>query len=138
MAARDRGQRPQAPTGKLREPARPPGYDDETPKFCLHYLRSDFDVHALSAQGQSAFAKTLQKLSGLRWKQLITAPRHGVGTEFIPASQVKAPIPAPFRDRDRFLVFRYDGLLPMAGVRVEAVFHVLWIEPEFDRLYDHG
>jgi hypothetical protein len=26
----------------------------------------------------------------------------------------------------------------MAGVRVDAVLHVLWIEPEFNKLYDHG
>lgn len=34
-------------------------------------------------------------------------------------------------------VFRFDGLLPMAGVRVEDVHHVLWAEAAFGRLYDH-
>lgn len=36
------------------------------------------------------------------------------------------------------MVFRYDGKLHMAGVRVRDVYHVLWIEPEFNSLYDHG
>ena len=31
------------------------------------------------------------------------------------------------------MVFRYDGRLPMAGVRVHDVFHMLWIEPELNR-----
>jgi hypothetical protein len=35
-------------------------------------------------------------------------------------------------------MFRYDGRLPMGGIRVRDIYHVLWIEPEFGRLYDHG
>jgi hypothetical protein len=135
---RNRGQRPQAASGTLSQPSAPPNYDNETPKFCLNFLRSGFDVHALDAAGQAAFAKTLQKLASSRWKDLITAPRHGQGTELIPAGQIRAPIPTQFQGEEKFMVFRYDGKLPMAGVRVRDVFHVLWIEPEFGRLYDHG
>jgi hypothetical protein len=135
---KNRGNRPTPSRERLAEPVDPPNYNDETPKFCLNFLRDDFDVHALSAQHQAAFAKTLQKLASSRWKDLLVAPRHGQGTEFIPAGQLKAPIPARFQDEQRFMVFRYDGRLPMAGVRVRDVYHVLWLEPEFGRLYDHG
>lgn len=133
-----KGNKPPRPTGRVPEAPAPLNHDDETPKFCLHFLRYDFDVHALTPQGQSALAKTLQKLSRSKWKELITAPRHGQGTEFIPAASIKPGIPPRFQDRDKFLVFRYDGNLPMAGIRVNDVYHVLWIEPEFNRLYDHG
>jgi hypothetical protein len=132
-----RGRKPPRTTGRVPEAPPPRNYDDETPKFCLHFLQAGFDVQALSTQGQAAFAKTLQKLAVSKWKDLITAPRHGQGTEFIPAAAIKAPMPLRFQDRDRFLVFRYDGLLPMAGVRVNDVYHVVWIEPEFNLLYDH-
>ena len=137
MAKKDRGRRPPAarriplPAPEVRN------YDNETPKFCLHHVVREFDVTALSAQRQAAFARTLQRLAARRWVDLITAPRHGTGSEFIPAAQIKASIPARFQDRERFLVFRYDGRLPMAGARVDDVYHVLWIEPEFNRLYDH-
>ena len=50
----------------------PPNYNDETPKFCLHYARNGF-----TAQQQASFAKTLQKLAVSKWKDLITADRHG-------------------------------------------------------------
>jgi hypothetical protein len=120
------------------KPAKPVNYDDETPKFCLHFLRGDFDVHALDAAGQAAFAKALRKLSESQWKQLIVAPRHGHGSERIPREQIKAPIPPRFQDQDKFLGFRYSGLHPMAGVRVDDVYHVLWIERQFGELYDHG
>ena len=135
---KNRGKRPQPAKGGFPEPAVPPDYDDVSPKFCLNFLRDGFDVQALDAQGQAAFAKTLQKLASSKWKDLITAPRHGQGTEHIPASQIKAPIPPQFEDQEKFMVFRYDGKLPMAGVRVRDVFHVLWIEPEYGRLYDHS
>jgi hypothetical protein len=59
---RDRGKRPLASRQAFPEPNPPPNHDDQSPKFCLHFLRSDFDVQALDAQGQAAFAKTLQKL----------------------------------------------------------------------------
>jgi hypothetical protein len=135
---KNRGTRPQSAKGAFPEPAAPPDYDAESPKFCLNFLRDGFDVHALGQEGQAAFAKSLQKLASLKWKELITAPRHGCGTEFIPATQIKARIPPQFEDQERFMVFRYDGMLPMAGVRVRDVYHVLWIEPKFGQLYDHG
>ena len=36
------------------------------------------------------------------------------------------------------MVLRYDGFRPMAGVRTADTFHVIWIELEFGRLYDHA
>jgi len=138
MAKKDRGKRPRVPTGKLREPTEPRSYDSETPKFCLHYLRAGFDVHALDAQRQIAFAKTMQRLCGLTWRQIKLADRHGSGSELIEPRCIKAPIPVPFQDAPKFLVLRYAGLRPMAGVRVDDVYHVLWIEPEFNQLYDHS
>lgn len=52
-------------------------------------------------------------------------------------TQIKAPIPPKFQDADKFVAFRYQGKLPMAGIRINDVYHVLWIEPEFNQLYDH-
>jgi hypothetical protein len=133
-----RGQRPPVPTGKVPESPAPVSTDNETPKFCLHYLARDFDVSALTTAQQAALAKTLQKLSGFRWRELIMGPRHSHGMEHMPISQIRVSLPPKFQDRDKVTVFRYDGNLPMAGVRVRDVFHLLWIEPSFGKLYDHG
>jgi hypothetical protein len=138
MARKNRGNRPSVPQATFGEPLKPASHNDDPPSFCLRFLQRDFDVHALNAPGQAAFAKTLQKLSASQWKNLVMASRHGQGTECIPRSQIKAPVPPAFQDQDKFLVFRYNGMLSMGGVRVDSVFHVLWIEPGFGRLYDHG
>ena len=137
--SKNHGRRPQSLQAPYTASKRPShDNNEEPPKFCLHFLRKDFDVHALNTDGQASFAKTLQKLSTSRWKELVLAQRHGQGTELIPREQIKATIPPQFADQDKFLVFRYHGKRPMAGVRTGPVFHVLWIEPEFGKLYDHS
>jgi len=35
------------------------------------------------------------------------------------------------------MAFRYMGKLPMLGVRVREVFHLLWVERQFGDVYDH-
>jgi hypothetical protein len=138
MPKKGRGQKPPRPAGTLRQPADPPNYDGETPKFCLHHICNGFDVHAVGADQQAAFAKTLQKLASSTWKELLQAPRHGQGFEYVPAAQIKAPIPPHFQGESRFMMFRYHGKLPMGGIRIRDVYHVLWIERAFGELYHHG
>ena len=117
----------------------PPDYDDSTPKFCLHHLQSGFQVSdLLDKDQQSDFALALEKRRSLTWHQLMTAPRLGLGYELMPAREIIPPIPPFFEDAGRFHVFRYCGKLPMAGVRVNDVFHIVWIEAKFGDLYDHG
>jgi hypothetical protein len=135
---KSRGDRPVASKASFAAKETLTSHDDETPKFCLHFVAPGFDVHALDVEKQAALAKTLQKLSASRWKDLKLAPRRGQGSELIPASQIKASIPPQFQDEPKFMVFRYCGKLPMAGIRIRDVYHVIWIEPEYGRLYSHG
>ncbi len=74
----------------------------------------------------------------MRWIDIKQADRHALGTELLPIDKIRYRIPAPFEDHDRVMVFRYSGNLPMVGVRVREVFHVLWIEDAFGNVYDHG
>ncbi len=55
----------------------------------------------------------------------------------MPKDSITEKIPVRFQDVDRFLVFRYLGKLPMVGVRVRDVLHILWIAPDFRRIYQH-
>lgn len=137
---RDRGRRPTA--GGDQPPVRiPPTLEDHSaghPKFCLRFLQRGFDVTNLDRDRRADLALTLQQRSSMTWTQLHQAGRHGQGYELIPRQRLSAPIPAAFEDRDRFHVFRYSGKLPMAGVWSGDVFHIVWIEAQFNDLYDHG
>jgi hypothetical protein len=95
-------------------------------------------VESLPKERRAAFALSLQKRAQLTWQQIMMADKYGLGTEKLPAASIKASIPAKYQDAKEFLVMRYDGFRPMAGVRSNDVFHVLWIENEFGDLYNHG
>jgi hypothetical protein len=136
--SKSRGTPPLPARGTLADPEPPADYSTGSPKFCLHHAHPDFDVAALDAKGAAAFARTLQRLARMSWGDLMLAPRHGIGTELVPAAIIKPSVPQRFRDRKKFMVFRYDGKLPMAGIRAGDVFHIIWIEPAFNKLYDHG
>lgn len=84
------------------------------------------------------FALTLQQRSSLTWAELQQTRRHGQGFEMLDRAKFRGGIPAVFQDQSRFMVFRYSGRLPMAGVRSGDVFHVIWIEASFGQLYNHG
>jgi hypothetical protein len=113
-------------------------HEKSTPRFCLRHLVNGFGVSALETSGRAAFAVALEKRAQMTWQEIKQAPKHGLGTEMIPAAQIKASIPTQFSDSERFMVFRYDGKLPMGGVRAGDTFHVLWLEPTFGALYNHG
>lgn len=119
---------------------KPPNYDEKTPIFCLAHLHSDFDLKtsALDKDQKSGFADTLQSLASLTWSQIKRAPRHGLGFEKIPVKSLQMTLPAAFVDEEEVLVFRYHKKHPMAGVRVQATFHILALERAFGDLYDHG
>ncbi|MEB4208742.1 hypothetical protein [Mycobacterium sp. 94-17] len=114
-------------------------YQESTPVFCLHHLHNGYDVKALEDKdAQAQLALAMHKCAQLQWKQIHQTGRKASGTEMIPADQIKAPIPPKFADQDKFMAFRYNGKLPMVGVRINDVFHVLWVERQFGDVYDHG
>ncbi len=80
----------------------------------------------------------MQNRAGMTWKEISLAPRHGLGIEHLPVSEIRAPLPPAFEGHEKVMVMRYNGKLPMAGIRVRDVFHILWIERQFGELYDHG
>ena len=141
---RDRNDRQKASkpslTAKGLQPLSPPrDYQQSTPVFCLHHLQSDFDVKALQDKdSQAQLAITMHRCAQMRWIDIHQAARHGAGTESIPADQIRAPIPPKFAGQEKFTAFRYRGKLPMVGVRINDVFHVLWVERQYGDVYDHG
>jgi hypothetical protein len=104
----------------------------------LHHLHREYDVKALADKdAQAQLALTMHKCAQMQWKQIHQTGRQASGTEWIPADQIKAPIPSKFADQDRFMAFRYNGKLPMVGVRINDVFHLLWVERQYGDVYDH-
>lgn len=118
----------------------PPNWDKEHPVFCLRHVHRDHDLKNADFQiaSKAAFAVRLQTLASMTWNDIRLADRHGYGSEKLPVDDLSISLPSSFEDEDHVTVLRYDGLLPMVGVRRQSTFHILAIERQFGELYDHG
>jgi len=134
-----RGKAPKQVSGTVADvPSEPSDYNKRTPVFCLHHLQKDFDVSSLSKEQQADFALSLEMRAKMTWQDIIQSGRHKLGREQLPSTAIRARIPTAFQDADKFMVLRYNGKVPMVGVRANEVFHVIWIAKNFNELYDHG
>ena len=86
---------------------------------------------------RAEFLEKWHRRSVLTWKELTRHPKHGLGSEFIPATAIKPDIPQPFQDVSRFRVYRHKGNLPFVGWKDREVFYVIWIENTYGKLYSH-
>src|SRR3989344_959669 len=108
------------------------------PIFSLEHLQPTHCVSVIADRSERGlFMDALFTLSRMTWSQINSAPRHGLGTEKMPSTQIKAKIPSCVTEDVNLLVFRWKGKLPFIGFRDGRGLHILWIEQQFGDLYDH-
>lgn len=107
------------------------------PIFSLVHMQNGYALDGCNQKEKAAFADTLYRLSRLTWREIQTAPRHGLGSEPITRTAIKAGIPAVITINVPIIALRWYGKAPMVGFRDGAVFHVVWLDRDFT-LYDHG
>lgn len=104
----------------------------------FRYLQKGWGFDELSAEQCQQFLCKWQKRSTMTWLELSQIGRHGLGSEKLVKSKFTPDIPKQFEDQDKFTIFRHQENLPMAGVKVEDVYYVIWIEKKYNELYKHG
>lgn len=114
--------------------------DDEAHiTFSLRYVQKGFCFEDCDDQEKLDFAKTIFKRKDLSWREIRSAPRHGLGSEKIAKKSIRPPIPEnkiPLGTTD-FIALRFSSKKPMVGYRLGHTFYILWFDPKFE-LYDHG
>lgn len=112
--------------------------DTMPPVFAFDKMQdgTGFSVNCCDDTNRSAALRRLFLLSKMTWSQIQNAPRHGLGTEKIARSAIKAAIPLAVTEDVTFLALRYSGKAPMVGYRDGRTFHVLYLDHNFS-LYDH-
>lgn len=116
-----------------------PNYDSKPPVFSLERIQSgSYCFSVLDQEGKSQFAEAIFKRRNLSWSEVKKLSRHGLGFEKIARASIKTGIP-PFitDDVDHFLAFRFHGMKPMVGYRLNDIFYVLWFDHNYT-LYGHG
>ncbi len=109
------------------------------PYFSFHLIEKKYGINSLQKNNQVNLIKHLYSLSQLEWKQIESAPRHGLGFEHIKRNEINFSLPPFVTDDTSILAFRYCGKLAMVGYRYENVFHILGIDQNFNKsCYDHS
>lgn len=121
-------------------PPRPPVDPDRLPPvFSFEFMAeaNGYSVDCCDADHRAALASRLFKLSRMTWLEIRQAPRHGLGTEKIPARALSLALPKQITEDVGLLALRYSGLNPMVGYRDGRIFYILFIDHAMN-LYDHG
>lgn len=113
-----------------------PSPDQLHPVFCLQYIQKSHCLSKCEKAEKAAFADTIFKLSQLTWGEIRTSSRHGSGYEKINRQNVAAGIPVHLTEEINLVAFRFCGKAPMVGYKENHVFHVLWLDRQFN-LYKH-
>jgi len=109
------------------------------PVFCFRHLHRDFHLDNCNAQEKKSLIEQLVRLSKHSWTELQLSSRHGIGSEKIPLSAIKASIPHGLtitEDVQTLLAFRFEGYKSFIGLRNKFIFHIIYIDNKFC-LYSH-
>lgn len=107
------------------------------PNFNLATIQSGkYCLSSCNKDEQAAFVTKLHTLSKVQWKQIKTAPRHGLGTEKIDKNAIKEPMPKEVTEDVTLLSIRFSGKAPMVGYQSGQTFNILWLDRDFT-LYQH-
>lgn len=108
----------------------------EKPCFCLQYLHPRYNVAHCSDEQKIALISTLERLSSIKWIDIEASQRHGLGSEKIARDAIRPDIPASVPRAVTFLAIRFAGLAPMIGFRERNIFHIVFLDSQFN-VYAH-
>jgi hypothetical protein len=112
----------------------------EYPVFCFKYLQITSFEKCRDAKFFIDFIQRLNKIAQYSWREIELLPKHGFGYEMLPKSKFKfSKFPEIVTDEvSKLMVFRANGKkLPFAGVKINNIMHVIYIETTFGDIYNH-
>ena len=100
-----------------------------------------FDHKDFSYDHYSSFCQSLIDISGKNWNESYKAGKHSrIGIEHLELNRFKKNNDINRlidENEEKLTIFRYHGNLPMAGLRKEDIFYVIFLESKYDDLYIH-
>jgi len=107
------------------------------PKFSFEKMVSSHSVSECEREEKAALADTLYKLGQMTWAEIMRADRHKSGCEIISSERIKAPGKHAITPDSNILAFRFSGMKPMIGYRLDETFYVVWLDRAFN-VYEHS
>lgn len=106
-------------------------------RLSFRLVEKGWGVAELTYEKAHAFLEKWEKRGCMTWDEIRAAPKHGLGSESLPASVIIPQLPEWMESGTKLLVFRHFDRLPQVGIRILDTFEVVWIEPEYNKLYSH-
>lgn len=100
-------------------------------------LQKGWGVSALTHEKAHAFLEKWEKRGTMTWDSVIMAGKHNLGSETLPACEIIPQLPEWMEPDQKLIVLRHYDRLPQVGIRILDTFEVIWIEPEYNKLYSH-
>lgn len=127
------------PNSKRSEPCTVPEShpDGKYPTLSFRFLQKGWGTEELSEKQCQQLLIKWEKRCGMTWTELSQQPKHGLGSEFLPIGKIKPSVPRNFQDETKVRVYRHESNYPMAGFKVGSTFYIVWIEANYNDLYDH-
>ncbi len=111
--------------------------DFKHPIFCFKYLQKDFNLENCNQDEKTALIEQIVRLSSMDWQDIQYTQRHGLGSEKISVSSIKASKPSIITEEvESLLALRFLGKAPFVGLRNRFIFHVIYIDRAYT-LYPH-
>lgn len=100
-------------------------------------LENGWGVAELTHERAHSFLEKWQKRGCMTWDQVRAAGKHNLGSESLPATRILPQLPRWMESDEKLIVLRHYDRLAQVGVRIADTFEVVWIEPEYNKLYSH-
>lgn len=113
--------------------------DEAPPAFSFEKMQdgSGHSFNCCEDDDRLYLAKRIFLLSRTPWKQIRGAPRTGMGSEEIPRTAIRSPVPSTVtQDVGYFHALHYVGKKRFIGYRVGQIFYILWVDHNF-KVYSH-
>jgi hypothetical protein len=109
------------------------------PHFSFEEMVQSHCVKNVDKNNQSKLIEFISDLGSLTWGQIQQSRRESYGHEIIERKELKITLSPKISADVKILSFHYKESLAMVGYRVNQVFFILGIDPDYNNsCYDHG
>ncbi|MFW1755755.1 MULTISPECIES: hypothetical protein [Acinetobacter] len=129
--------KPSVSKGKsISAPPSNPIKEDECLVFSFRYTQNNHCFSKCEKHEKLDLIDSIFQRRSMKWKEIIVANRHGLGSESIDRKSLKVSIPACVPGDAKIWALRFSDLAPMVGYYERNIFYILWLDRSF-KVYPH-
>lgn len=121
---------------KISKPAPNDLKEDDCLVFSFRHTQSNHCISKCIDKEKLNLLDSLFQRRSMRWKEIIIADRHKLGSEKIARTSLKVTVPDFVPKDANIWALRFSDLAPMVGYYEKNTFYILWLDRQF-KVYKH-